>query len=70
MRIGIQKPIIDRLSRYPYLNAILGRQSAAEEEAWIEETGHFNEAEREVARRIAEAVRQRRWTPLGEDPAS
>ncbi|KAK3361982.1 hypothetical protein B0T24DRAFT_670911 [Lasiosphaeria ovina] len=65
MLIDIHKPIIDWFGRYPYLNAVLGRQSTAEEEVWIEETGHLNEAEREVARIVAEDVRLRRWTPPG-----
>jgi uncharacterized protein (DUF924 family) len=34
------KEIVDRFGRYPYRNKFLGRQSTAEEEAWIKEGGN------------------------------
>ncbi|WP_157822702.1 DUF924 family protein, partial [Shewanella chilikensis] len=33
------KAIIDRFGRYPHRNAILGRQSTAEEQAFLEQPG-------------------------------
>ncbi|KAK3370840.1 hypothetical protein B0T24DRAFT_627175 [Lasiosphaeria ovina] len=67
MLMDIHKPIIDRFGRYPYLNSMCGRPPTAEEEKWINETDHFAEAEKEVARRIEEDVELGRWTPLGKD---
>lgn len=67
MLMDIHKPIIDRYGRYPYLNDMCGRESTAAEEEWIERTGHFEEVDKEVARKIREDVRLGRWTPLGRD---
>jgi uncharacterized protein (DUF924 family) len=39
-RAGLKhKEVVDRFGRYPYRNKFLGRQSTAEEEAWIKEGG-------------------------------
>ncbi|KAK3326114.1 hypothetical protein B0H66DRAFT_573693 [Apodospora peruviana] len=66
MLMDIHKPIVDRFGRYPYLNAVFGRASTADEEKWIDETDHFGEAGKDVARKIKEDVRLGRWRPLGE----
>ena len=66
MLMDIHKPIVDLFGRYPYLNAVLGRKSSEEEEEWIDETGHFGEADANVARRVLEDIERGRWTPLGE----
>lgn len=66
MLMDIHKPIIDLFGRYPYLNAVLGRQASEKEKAWVEKTGHFGEAKPEVAKRILDDVKNGRWTPLGE----
>lgn len=63
----VHKPIIDRYGRYPYRNAIEGRESTDEEREWIEKTGHFAEASPAVADRVKEDVAAGRWTPLGRD---
>lgn len=67
MLMDIHVPIVDRFGRYPYSNAICGRESSDEEVRWIEETTHFGEASEDVARRVREDVEKGRWTPLGED---
>jgi len=66
MLMDIHKPIIDRYGRYPYRNAICGRDSTTEEREWAKNTGHFAEASEEVARKIKQDVEQGRWTPLGQ----
>lgn len=60
------KPIIDRFGRYPYRNAIEGRESTADELEWIRKTDHFAEAEPEVAQRVRRDIAAGTWTPLGE----
>lgn len=60
------KPIIDRFGRYPYRNAIEGRDSTLDEVEWIQKTAHFAEASPEVAKRVKQDMAARRWTPLGE----
>lgn len=67
MLMDIHKPIVDKFGRYPYLNAILGREWQQEENEWIEKVKHFGETDDEVARRVKEDVRLGRWTPLGRD---
>lgn len=67
MLMDVHKPIVDRFSRYPYLNAILGVVSSPEEEEWIDRVDHFGETSPDVARRIEEDVKLGRWRPLGED---
>ena len=67
MLMDVHKPIVDVFGRYPYLNAICGRESTREEERWAEDTDHFGEASQKVARRVKEDVKLGRWTPLGED---
>ncbi|KAF4436167.1 hypothetical protein F53441_13311 [Fusarium austroafricanum] len=57
-------PIIEKFGRYPYRNAILGRTSTEEEERWLDDTGHVAEAPEDIARRISEDLKKRRWTPL------
>lgn len=63
----VYKPVIDKYGRYPYRNAIEGRDSTDEEREWIEKTDHFAEASPAVAGRVKEDVAARRWTPLGQD---
>lgn len=60
------RPIIDRYGRYPYRNAIEGRDSAADELEWIRNTNHFAEAEPDVAKRVRHDIAAGTWTPLGE----
>lgn len=60
-------PIIRRFGRYPYRNAILGRDSTEEEKKWLEATGHVAEAPPELAARIREDVEKGSWTLLGEE---
>lgn len=60
----VHKPIIDRFGRYPYRNAIEGRESTIEEKKWIKKTNHFAEAPPEVAKRVMEDVEAGIWTPL------
>ncbi|KAF7554350.1 hypothetical protein G7Z17_g2954 [Cylindrodendrum hubeiense] len=58
-------PIIERFGRYPYRNAILGRDSTAEELKWLDDTGHIAVAPSEIAARVREDVEKGRWTALG-----
>ncbi|KAK4170039.1 hypothetical protein QBC43DRAFT_307045 [Cladorrhinum sp. PSN259] len=69
MLMDIHKPIIDRFGRYPYLNAICGREwnGEEEEEEWVKAVHHFGVADEDVARRVKEDVKLGRWTPLGRD---
>lgn len=59
-------PIIDRFGRYPYRNAIEGRDSTHDELLWICNTDHFGEAIPEVARRVRRDMAAGTWAPLGE----
>ncbi|KAB5577472.1 hypothetical protein GE09DRAFT_1085897 [Coniochaeta sp. 2T2.1] len=65
--MDIHWPIIEHFGRYPYLNAIKGRESTEEEFKWIEEVCHFGECHPAVAKRVREDVEAGRWTPLGTD---
>ncbi|RKU46786.1 hypothetical protein DL546_006629 [Coniochaeta pulveracea] len=67
MLMNSHYPIVRRFERYPYLNAILGRERRAGESEWIRETGHFGEATEDVARRVKEDVEAGSWAPLGTD---
>ncbi|KAH8911198.1 hypothetical protein BR93DRAFT_923911 [Coniochaeta sp. PMI_546] len=67
MLMDIHVPIIERFGRYPYLNAIKGRQSTEGEKEWVKEVNHFGETTGEVAKRVKEDVDAGRWTPLGTD---
>jgi uncharacterized protein (DUF924 family) len=67
MLMDIHVPIIEHFRRYPYQNAIRGRESTEEEKQWIEKTTHFGETTEAVARRVKEDVKAGRWTPLGTD---
>lgn len=58
-------PIIEHFGRYPYRNAILGRESTPEEKTWLDATGHFSEAPPDIAARVREDVRKGVITPLG-----
>lgn len=60
------RPIIDEFGRYPYRNAIEGRDSTADELEWIRRTDHFAEADPEVAQRVRRDIAAGTWTPLGE----
>lgn len=60
-------PIVDRFGRYPYRNAIEGRDSTHDELLWINNTDHFAEASPEVARRVRRDMAAGTWTPLGQD---
>lgn len=60
------RPIIEKFGRYPYRNAIEGRDSTAGELEWIRETDHFAEAEPDVANRVRRDMASGKWTPLGE----
>lgn len=66
----VHKPVIDRFGRYPYRNAIEGRESTDDEKAWIEKVDHFAEAPPDVAKRVKEDIAAGRWTPLGEGGSS
>ncbi|POS75204.1 hypothetical protein DHEL01_v206406 [Diaporthe helianthi] len=59
-------PIISKFGRYPYRNAIEGRDSTPDELEWIRNTDHFAEAEPDVARRVRCDIEAGTWTPLGE----
>ncbi|KAI3396512.1 hypothetical protein diail_12132 [Diaporthe ilicicola] len=61
------RPIVDRFGRYPYRNAIEGRDSTIDELEWIQKTDHFAEASPEVARRVRRDLAAGRWTPLGDE---
>lgn len=63
----VHKPIIDRYGRYPYRNAIEGRDSTDEEREWVEKTDHWAEASPDVAERVRKDVAAGIWTPLGRD---
>lgn len=63
--VEVHSPIIDRYGRYPYRNAIEGRDSSEEERDWLEKTHHFAEAAPDVARKVRQDVEAGRWTPLG-----
>jgi uncharacterized protein (DUF924 family) len=66
MIMDVHKPLIAKYGRYPYRNAIEGRESTEAELEWIEKTNHFAEAPPDIARRVKEDVLAGRWTPLGE----
>ncbi|KPM38728.1 hypothetical protein AK830_g7837 [Neonectria ditissima] len=59
-------PIIERFGRYPYRNGILGRESTAAEQKWLDDTGHLAEVSSEIAARVRDDVEKGKWTPLGE----
>lgn len=61
----LHKPIIDAHGRYPYRNAIEGRDSTEAELEWVEKTYHFAEASLEVAKRVREDIAAGKWAPLG-----
>lgn len=63
----VHKPIIDRYGRYPYRNAVEGRDSTEEEREWVEKTDHFAEAGPDVAKKVRQDVEAGRWRPLGRD---
>jgi uncharacterized protein (DUF924 family) len=63
-------PIIDRFGRYPYRNAIEGRDSSLEELEWVRDTGHFGEAGPDVAERVRRDMEAGTWTQLGEQSQS
>lgn len=59
-------PIVNKFGRFPWRNAVEGRESTAGEVEWIGESGHFGEAGPGVARRVRRDVEAGTWTPLGE----
>ncbi|OAA75797.1 hypothetical protein LEL_07785 [Akanthomyces lecanii RCEF 1005] len=59
-------PIIERFGRYPYRNAILGRQSTEEEKQWLDATSHVAEAPPDVAEAIKRDIARGIWTPFGQ----
>lgn len=63
----VHKPIIDRYGRYPYRNAIEGRDSTESEREWVEKTDHFAEATPDVAKKVRQDVEAGRWRPLRRD---
>ncbi|KAK2600076.1 hypothetical protein QQS21_005162 [Conoideocrella luteorostrata] len=65
MIIDAHWPIIERFGRYPYRNAVLGRESTEEEKKWLDDTGHIAEAPSHVAERIQKDIADGIWTPLG-----
>ncbi|KAL1600815.1 hypothetical protein SLS60_007203 [Paraconiothyrium brasiliense] len=59
-------PIIRVFGRYPYRNRAMGRVSTAEEEVFLEQTGHFGvSVDEEATGRIREDVERGVWTALG-----
>ncbi|WYZ45717.1 hypothetical protein EsH8_VIII_001033 [Colletotrichum jinshuiense] len=66
MLMDVHWPIIQKFGRYPYRNAIQGRESTEEEVKWLDETEHFAEASSEVAEKVKEDIAAGRWTPLSE----
>ncbi|KAK5991987.1 hypothetical protein PT974_05383 [Cladobotryum mycophilum] len=66
--MDVHWPIINAYGRYPYRNAIIGRESTEEEKEWIEKTNHFAEASPEVAEHIRKDIAAGTWTPLGPEP--
>ncbi|EOO03861.1 hypothetical protein UCRPA7_626 [Phaeoacremonium minimum UCRPA7] len=66
----VHKPVIDHFGRYPYRNAIEGRNSTDEEKIWIEKVDHFAEAPPDVAKRVREDIDAGKWTALGEGGSS
>ncbi|KAH8896386.1 hypothetical protein GQ53DRAFT_852573 [Thozetella sp. PMI_491] len=67
MLMDIHEPIIARYGRYPYLNAIRGKESTEGEKDWANKTNHYGAAKKDVAKKIKEDVKLGRWRPLGED---
>lgn len=65
MLLDIHKPIIDRFGKYPYTNAVRGRESTKEELDWAEKTSHFAEVSAEVAKQLEEDYKAGVWQPLG-----
>ncbi|OAR01457.1 hypothetical protein LLEC1_07430 [Akanthomyces lecanii] len=59
-------PIIERFGRYPYRNAILGRQSTEQEKRWLDDTSHIAEAPPDVAEAVRSDIAKGIWTPLGQ----
>ncbi|XWX00142.1 hypothetical protein V2A60_008161 [Cordyceps javanica] len=60
-------PIIERFGRYPYRNAILGRDSTEQEKRWLDDTSHIAEAPPDVAEAIRKDIEKGVWTPLGQN---
>ncbi|KAJ6788696.1 hypothetical protein PWT90_02418 [Aphanocladium album] len=65
MIIDAHWPIIERFGRYPYRNAVLGRESTEGEKKWLDDTSHVGEVPPDVAKAIAGDVAKGVWTPLG-----
>ncbi|KAJ2980663.1 hypothetical protein NQ176_g2512 [Zarea fungicola] len=66
MILDTHLPIIANYGRYPYRNAILGRESTAAENRWLDDTSHIAEAPADVAARIKSDIAKGIWTPLGQ----
>ena len=58
-------PIVKEFGRYPYRNAIQGRENTEEEKAWIEKTNGFGVKDDESTAKVREDIKNNRWTPLG-----
>ncbi|OHE99281.1 hypothetical protein CORC01_05322 [Colletotrichum orchidophilum] len=67
MLFDVHWPIIKKFGKYPYRNAVLGRESTEEEVKWLEETKHFAEASPEVAERVEKDIKANRWTALKDE---
>ena len=62
--VRVHKPVIDKFGRYPWRNAGLGRQSTAEELAFLDSIDGFAKVVADVARQISEDVADGRWRLL------
>lgn len=65
--IDVHYPVLERFGRYPYRNGAVGRESTAEEEAWIERAKVFPRLPADVRERIRKDVDNGRWSPLGDE---
>jgi hypothetical protein len=64
MLIETHTPIVRTFGRYPYRNGALGREDTEAERVFMEQTSGFAGVEADVRKRIAEDVREGRWTPI------
>lgn len=65
MLMDTHYPIVNNFGHYPYRNRILGRETTAEELAWLDEVDHIGEASAEVGERVKRDIEKGIWEPLG-----
>jgi uncharacterized protein (DUF924 family) len=64
--LDLHRPIIHHFLRYPYCNAVQGRENTPEEEEFLVRTNRLGEPPPDVIKRIKEDIAAGRWSPLGQ----